>query len=107
MVVQFPGEIFEWCSAAEAETTLVELLLDLVEALLAEVGDVEQIVLGLGEQLTDGVDLSPLEAVPRALRQIELLNGEIELGRRVRRHRGVAELKATGFGRHLGDEIDQ
>src|SRR3954470_9200158 len=50
-------------SAAQGEAALVELLLDLVEALLTEVGDVQQIVFGLGEQLADGVDLGPLEAV--------------------------------------------
>src|SRR4051812_15431201 len=40
-------------SAAQRQAALVELLLDLVEALLAEVGDVQQVVLGLGEQLAD------------------------------------------------------
>src|SRR4051812_38663367 len=37
-------------SAAQRQAALVELLLDLVERLLAEVGDVEQVVLGLGEE---------------------------------------------------------
>ena len=41
---------------AQREAALFELLLDLIEALLAEVGDVEQVVLGLGEQLTDVVN---------------------------------------------------
>src|SRR3954463_1716961 len=37
-------------SAAQRQAALVELLLDFVEALLAEVGDVEEVVLVLGEQ---------------------------------------------------------
>src|SRR3954447_11583086 len=52
-----------WRSAAQRQAALVELLLDLVQALLPEVGDVQQVVLGLGEQLADRVDLRPLEAV--------------------------------------------
>src|SRR4051812_28742678 len=69
-------------SAAQRQAALVELLLDLVEALLAEVGDVEEVVLGLGEQLADGVDLSALQAVARPLRQIEVLDRQLEVGRR-------------------------
>src|SRR5579862_9071646 len=42
-------------SAAQRQAALVQLRLDLVEALLAEVGDVQQVVLGLGEQLADRV----------------------------------------------------
>src|SRR6056297_1600780 len=61
-------------SAAQREAALVELGLDLVEALLAEVGDVQQVVLGLGEQLADRVDLGPLEAVVGTLGQIEILD---------------------------------
>src|SRR4029078_12087311 len=37
-------------SAAQRQAALVELLLDLVEALLAEVGDVQQVVLVLREE---------------------------------------------------------
>src|SRR5437764_10789828 len=55
----------------EREAPLVELDDDLVERLLPEVGDGEEVVLGLLEQLADGVDLRPLEAVARPLRQVE------------------------------------
>src|SRR6187549_76060 len=43
--------------AAEREPALVELHDDLVEGLLAEVGDGQQIVLALQQQLAHGVDL--------------------------------------------------
>src|SRR5689334_20095650 len=43
-------------SAPQRETALVQLGLHLVQALLPEVGDVEQVVLGLREELADGVD---------------------------------------------------
>src|SRR6185295_2362807 len=64
-------------SAAQRQAALVELLLDLVEALLPEVGDVEQIVFGLGQQLANGVDLGTLQAVARTLRQVEILDRQI------------------------------
>src|SRR6185503_2571775 len=75
------GNVSWQLSATQREAALVELLLDLVEALLSEVGDVEQVVLGLGEQLTDRVDLGSLEAVARALGEVEILDREIEVGR--------------------------
>ena len=64
----------------EREAPLVELDDDLVERLLAEVGDGEEVVLGLLEQLTDGVDLRPLEAVAGALGQVEVLDRQVEVG---------------------------
>ena len=67
--------------SAEREAPLVELLLDLVERLLAEVGDVEQVVLGLVDELTDRVDLRPLEAVAGTLRQVEVLDRVVEVRR--------------------------
>src|SRR5437868_5751804 len=46
----------------EGQAALVQLGDDLVEGLLAEVGDGQQVVLALLEQLAHGVDLGPLEA---------------------------------------------
>src|SRR5262245_59578174 len=65
-------------SGAQRQAALVELLLHLVQRLLAEVGDVEQVFLGLGEQFAHGVDLRPLEAVARTLREVEILDRQIE-----------------------------
>src|SRR3954464_7252805 len=60
----------------QRQAALVELGDHLVEALLAEVGDGQQVVLGLLEQLSDRVDLGPLEAVPGPLGQVEVLDGQ-------------------------------
>src|SRR4051795_11212621 len=49
----------------ERETHLVQLRLDLVDGLGAEVADVEQVLLRAGDQLTHGVDALALEAVVR------------------------------------------
>src|SRR5512134_939863 len=68
-------------SAAQRQAALVELLLDFVQALLPEVRDVEQVVLGLREQLADRVDLRPLEAVARPLGQVEVFDRQVEVGR--------------------------
>src|SRR5262245_38262314 len=54
----------------QAEPALVQLGDDLVEALLAEVGDGQQVVLGLLEQLAHGVHLGPLQAVAGPLGQV-------------------------------------
>src|SRR6185312_16908910 len=67
--------------ATERQTALVELLDDLIERLLPEVGDGEQVVLALLEQLADAVDLGPLEAVAGTFGQVEVLDGQLEVGR--------------------------
>src|SRR3954453_24205744 len=81
-------------SAAQRQAALVELLLHFVEALLSEVGDVEQIVFGLGQQFAHGVDLGAIQAVARALRQVEVLDGELEVRRGVGRAGQFTELEA-------------
>src|SRR5665213_3284752 len=73
----FPSSVLD----AKRQTPLVEALDDLVEGLLSEVGDGQQIVVGPLDQLADGVDLGPLEAVAGPLRQVEVLDGQIEVGR--------------------------
>ena len=79
----------------------------LVEGLLAEVGDGQQVVLGLVDQLADGVDLGPLEAVAGTLGQVELLDGQVEVGRAAAQHADVAQLEGLGGVAHLGHQADQ
>jgi hypothetical protein len=55
---------------AQRQAALVEFLKDLVQRLLAEVGNREQIVLGLRHELADRVDLGPLQAVARPLGKV-------------------------------------
>lgn len=54
----------------QRQAPLVQLLDHLVEGLLAEIGDSQEVVLGLLEQLADGVDLGTLETVAGTLREI-------------------------------------
>ena len=54
-------------------------------------------------QLADGVDPGPLQAVARTLRQLELLDRQLEVGRR-RRRRHLAELEAAGLVAQVGDQ---
>src|SRR3984893_6547521 len=91
----------------QRQPTLVELLQHLFERLRAEVGDREQVVLGLLHELTDGVDPGSLQAVARPLRQVELLDRQLEVGRRRRRRRHLTQLETTGLGRQLGDQAHQ
>src|SRR3954451_7327879 len=67
--------------ATERQTALVELLDDLVERLLAEVRDGQEVVFALLEQLAHRVDLGALEAVAGTLGQVEVLDGQFEVGR--------------------------
>src|ERR687898_575029 len=62
----------------QREAALVELGDHLVERLLPEVGDGQQVVLGLLDQLAHRVDLGPLQAVAGPLRQVEVLDGQVE-----------------------------
>src|SRR5262245_11627078 len=63
----------------ELQAALVELGLHFVERLLAEVGDREQVVVGLHQQFADRVDLGALEAVARTLGQIEVFDRQLEV----------------------------
>src|SRR3954447_24049371 len=62
---------------AEVEPALVERLDDLVDRLLAEVRDRGQLALGLRDQVADGLDAGPLEAVVRADAELELLDEDV------------------------------
>src|SRR3954463_9495865 len=64
----------------ERETHLVQLRLDLVDGLGAEVADVEQVLLGAGDQLADGVDALTLQAVVRADGELQVLHRKGEVG---------------------------
>src|SRR4051794_14760520 len=91
---------------AQRQAALVQLGDHLVERLLAEVRDGQQIVLGLLDQLADRVDLRPLEAVAGTLRQLELLDGDVE----VSTHRAlglVGELEAHCPLAHLLHQLHE
>jgi hypothetical protein len=92
---------------AERQAPLVQLLLDLVERLLAEVGDGQEVVLALAQQLAHGVHLGPLEAVAGTLGEVEVFDGGLQLGRRGHGGAGLPELEGGGLLAHLGDERHQ
>src|SRR5688572_1934295 len=89
----------------QAETELLELGLDLVDRLLAEVADIHQLGLRLLHQVADGVDALSLEAVVRTDRKVQVLD----------RDRVVAGLilvlrRTDGDARRLGqvrEELDE
>ena len=73
--------LYPYLGSGIGNGALVELLDDLVQRLLAEVGDGEQVVFGLGQQFADRVDLGPLEAVARPLGQLEVVDRQVEVRR--------------------------
>ena len=54
-----------------------------------------------------GVDLGPLEAVARALGQVEVLDRQVEVGRAGGDGGDLAELEALRLVAQVGDEVDQ
>ena len=55
-----------------------QLVDDFLQGLAAQVADLHHIVLGLGNQVGDGVDVGALEAVEASDRQIQLLDGHLQ-----------------------------
>ena len=91
---------------AQAQAALVELLEHLFERLRTEVRDREEVVLGLLHQLADRVDPGPLEAVARALREVQLLDRELEVRGGRGDRRDLAELQAFAEASASRGEIE-
>src|SRR3954447_5426950 len=91
----------------ERETHLVQLGLDLVDRLGAEVADVEQVLLRAGDQLTHGVDALTLEAVVRADGEVEVLHRERQVGGELLVDRGRTDVDAFGLDVELAGETEQ
>src|SRR5215207_3654998 len=62
---------------AEVEAVRREGLLDLLDRLLPEVRDRRELVLALHDQVADGLDTDPLEAVVGPHAELELLDREV------------------------------
>src|SRR3954454_3366821 len=62
---------------AEVQSARAERLDDLVDRLLAEVRDRVELALGLRDEVADGLDAGPLEAVVRADAELELLDEDV------------------------------
>src|SRR5271165_851577 len=91
---------------AQRQAALVEALDDLVQRLLAEVGDPEEVVDRPVDQLADRVDLSTLEAVAGPLGEVELLDPQVEVGGPARRRSGLAQFEALGGLLEVGHQAD-
>src|SRR5262245_18972730 len=91
------GPLLRWRTAvlfvvaAQREPVRGEVLLDLLDALLPEVGDRRQLGLRLRDQVADGLDAHALEAVVGAHAQLELLDHDV--------------VHAAAGGRLLGDRL--
>src|SRR5215472_7178888 len=84
--------------AAEAQPVLAEGLLDLLDRLLAEVGDRGELVLRLRHEVADRLDADALEAVVRADAELELLDREVlhPVSERDVHHRAAVERSCLG-----------
>src|SRR3954453_13726165 len=102
LLVGVPGMALRPRLRPQGQAPLVELLEDLVEGLLAEVGDGQQVLFGLVYQLPHRVDLGPLEGVAGALGEVYPVDAQVEVGRAAAEHAHVAQLQRTGRVAHLG-----
>src|SRR3954449_9382368 len=84
------GFLWRMSVLAQVEPAGVERLDDLVDRLLAEVRDRVELALGLRDEVADGLDPRPLEAVVGAHTELELLDEDV-----VHRARGAAGLRAA------------
>ena len=88
----------------------MQLQLDLVDRLGAEVADVEQVLLRAGDELTHGVDALALEAVVGTDGQLQVLDREGEVGSELLVDRRRADVDALGVDVQLAgqtEELDQ
>src|SRR3954469_5592573 len=91
----------------ERETHLVQLRLDLVDGLGAEVADVEQVLLRARDQLTHGVDALTLEAVVRADGQLQVLDRKGEVRGQLLVYRRGPDVDALGLDVELAGQAEQ
>src|ERR1043165_4276428 len=63
---------------AERETEGLELLLDFVEGLFAEVAILEHLLLGLHRELADGGDVRVVQAIRRADGELDFVDRHVE-----------------------------
>src|SRR6476646_4204439 len=81
---------------AQLQATRPQRLDDLVDRLLAEVRDRRQLALGLADQLADGLDPRPLEAVVGAHAELELLDQDVIVDAATGRRRGGGAARTGG-----------
>src|SRR5690554_4562925 len=91
----------------EGEAHAGQLLLDLGDRLGAEVADVEQVGLAAGDELTHRVDALALEAVVRPDGELELLDGQRQVGGQGGVGRRRADLDALGLDVELAGQAEQ
>src|SRR5882757_7433615 len=81
---------------AQLQATGPQRLDDLVDRLLAEVRDRGQLTLGLADQLADGLDPRPLEAVVGTHAELELLDQDVIVDAATGRGRSGAAARTGG-----------
>src|SRR5690606_7757379 len=91
----------------QREAHVDELLLDLLDGLGTEVADVQEVLLGAGDQLAHAVDPLPLEAVVGANRQVEVLDRQRQVGGERGVRGGRAHVDALGVDVELPRQPEQ
>ena len=64
--------------AGQGQAHHSQLVDDFLQGLASQIAHLHHLVLGLGDQVLDGVDIGTLEAVKAADTQIQLLDGQLQ-----------------------------
>src|SRR3954468_3158992 len=91
----------------EGQAHLVQLRLDLVDRLRAEVADVQQVLLRAADELTHRVDSLALEAVVGPDGQLQVLDRKGEVGRQLLVHRRRADVDALSLDVQLAGQTEE
>src|SRR6185437_14691468 len=101
------GRIKRGRAVLQRQTELVQLDLDLVDGLLAEVADVQQVGLRAGDELAHSVHTLALEAVVRPHREVEVVDRQRERGDVVGLGRRRPNLDALGLDIEFACQTEQ
>src|SRR4030095_11683883 len=96
-----------WCAVLERQAHLMQLELDLVDRLRAEIADVQQILLATRYQLRHGVNALALEAVVRPHGQVQVLDRQRKISSELLINRGRSDLDALSLHVQLASKAEQ
>src|SRR6202000_200080 len=91
----------------EGQPHVDQLLLDFLDGLRAEVPYVEEVLLAPGDKLADRVDALALEAVVGADREVQVLDGQRQVGGQGRVRGRWADVDALGVDVELASQAEQ
>src|SRR6201996_1075355 len=107
VVVHHGARVESGRGVLEGQAHVDQLLLDFLDGLRAEVPYIEEVLLAAGHELADRVDALALEAVVRANREVQVLDGQSQVRRQGRVRGRRANVDAFGVDVELAGQAEQ